>query len=116
MMKVCGSKKVSVIIPVYNGKKAIKRCMDSVLNQTYKNLEIIVIDDGSSDGSSEYLHTLYPNGEIQIITKANEGVAKTRNRGILMATGEYLAFVDQDDYLLPTYLEEYMKILLLSNY
>lgn len=102
-------KKVSVIVPVYNGKKSIKKCIDSILSQTYKNLEILVFDDGSSDGSSEYLRELYSSDEIKLISKGNEGVAKTRNRGIQMATGEYLTFVDQDDYLLPSYFEEYMK-------
>lgn len=105
-------KKVTFIIPVYNGKKRIKKCIDSVLNQTYKNIEIIVIDDGSKDGSYEFLQETYgeknlPN--LHFISKENEGVAKTRNKGILMAKGEYIAFVDQDDYLLETYLEEYMK-------
>lgn len=105
-------KKVSVIIPVYNGKKAIKRCVDSVLNQTYTNLEIILLDDGSKDGSSGYIHSLYGHLDeerLRLVTKENEGVAKTRNRGIQMAKGEYLSFVDQDDYLLPTYYEEYMQ-------
>lgn len=105
-------KKVTIIVPVYNGKKGIKRCIDSILNQTYGNLEIIVIDDGSTDDSFEYLRELYGNNniyDIKLISKDNEGVAKTRNRGIQMATGEYLSFVDQDDYLLPTYYEEYMQ-------
>ena len=105
-------KKVSVIIPVYNGKKGIKRCIDSILNQSYQNFEIIVLDDGSKDGSSDYIKSLYSNIDgtsLTVVTKENEGVAKTRNRGIQMATGEYVSFVDQDDYLLPTYYEEYMQ-------
>ena len=106
------SKKVSIIVPVYNGKKRIKNCIDSILNQTYKNIEIFIIDDGSSDGSYEYISELYADiktPEIKIIKKENEGVAKTRNGGILMSSGDYIAFIDQDDYLQPTYLEEYMQ-------
>lgn len=105
-------KKVTVIIPVYNGKKRIKRCIDSLLAQIYQNLEIIIIDDGSSDDSFEYIKELYADEKshtLQIISKENEGVAKTRNKGICMATGEYLSFVDQDDYLLPSYYDEYMQ-------
>lgn len=105
-------KKVSIIVPVYNGKKGIKRCIDSILNQSYQNFEIIILDDGSKDGSSEYIHLLYGELEdtiLKVVTKENEGVAKTRNKGIQMAQGEYVSFVDQDDYLLPTYYEEYMK-------
>lgn len=104
-------KKVTVVIPVYNGKKRIKKCIDSVLSQTYKNTEIIVFDDGSKDGSYEYLIETYSKTKpenLLFIKKENEGVAKTRNRGIQMASGEYIAFIDQDDYILPTYLEEYM--------
>lgn len=105
-------KKVSVIIPVYNGKKGIKKCIDSILMQTYNDLEIIVLDDGSTDGSYEYILSLYGNLDeknISLIKKENEGVAKTRNKGIQMSNGEYVSFVDQDDYLLPDYYEEYMK-------
>lgn len=104
-------KKVTIIIPVYNGKKRIKKCIESVLNQTYSNTEIIVIDDGSKDGSYEYLIEVYGKGrsdKLQFIRKENEGVAKTRNQGIQMATGEYVAFIDQDDYILPEYLNNYM--------
>lgn len=105
-------KKVTVIIPVYNGKKRIKKCIDSVLAQTYTNIEIFVFDDGSKDGSYEYLVEVYGDNKpanLQFVRKENEGVAKTRNRGIQMATGEYIAFIDQDDYILPNYLDEYMS-------
>ena len=92
---------VSVIIPVYNSMNYIKECVDSVVNQTYKNVEIILIDDGSSDGSYEYILKHYSNlSNIKIIThenRQNKGVTETRRLGVKNANGEYLAFLDSDD-------------------
>lgn len=92
--------KISVIIPVYNVEKYIKRCLDSVINQTYKNIEVILINDGSLDNSglicNEYAKK-YNN--IKVVHKENGGVSSARNLGIDNASGEYIAFVDPDDYI-----------------
>ena len=91
-------KLVSVIIPAYNIEDYIGRCLDSVLSQTYKNLEIIVIDDGSSDRTGEILDDYEKkNHRMKVIHKENGGVSSARNIGIDRANGDYIGFVDGDD-------------------
>lgn len=91
---------VSIIVPIYNKEKHLKRCIDSILNQTLKNIEIILVNDGSTDNSLEicknYART---DSRIKIINKKNEGVSKARNDGILASSGSYVGFVDADDYI-----------------
>lgn len=99
--------KVSVIIPNYNYAKYIARTIDSVLAQTYKNLEIIVIDDGSKDNSLEILEGY--GEQLKIIRQQNQGVSMARNNGAASASGEYVAFLDADDIWLPAKLEKQMK-------
>ena len=95
-------KKVSVIIPVYNTEKYLKRCVDSVINQTYSDLEIILIDDGSTDRSGiicdEYTSK---DNRVKVVHKKNEGQAIARNYALDIMTGEFVAFVDSDDYIKP---------------
>ncbi len=92
--------KVSIIVPVYNVEKYLKRCVDSLIEQSYKNLEIILVDDGSKDNSfsicKEYESK---DSRVRIFHKENEGLGLTRNYGIEKSTGEYITFVDSDDYL-----------------
>ena len=90
--------KFSVIIPVYNSEKYLKKCLDSLLNQTYNNLEIICINDGSTDSSLKYLKSI-KNKKLKIIDQENQGALIARNKGIECATGDYLAFVDSDDWV-----------------
>lgn len=91
--------KVSIIVPVYNCKKALNRCLDSLVNQTLSEIEILLIDDGSSDGSSEICQD-YSNRytNCKYYYQCNGGVSKARNKGIEEATGEYIIFSDSDDY------------------
>lgn len=92
--------KISVIVPVYNNQFFIKKCIDSILNQTLNEIEIILINDGSSDGTHEICEDIaQKNEKINYINKKNEGVSRTRNLGISLAKGEYIAFVDSDDYI-----------------
>ena len=94
--------KITVIIPVYNVEKYLRKCLDSVINQTYKNLEIICIDDGSPDNSGAILDEYAQiDSRIIVIHQENAGVSVARNRGLDIATGEYIAFVDSDDWLEP---------------
>ena len=88
---------ISVIIPVYNSGKYLNRCIESITNQTYQNLEIILIDDGSTDNSAEICDSYLPDTRFKVIHKANEGQAKARNIGLNIATGDFIAFVDSDD-------------------
>ena len=91
---------ISVIIPVYNVEQYLNRCVDSVINQTYKNLEIILIDDGSTDNSGKICdeYALKDN-RIKIVHKQNAGVSSARNEGLKIAKGDYVGFVDSDDYI-----------------
>ena len=94
--------KLSVIIPVYNGEKFLHKCLDSVINQTYKNLEIICIVDGATDSSADIIKEyMQKDNRIKLIEQQNQGVSKTRNKGIDIASGDYITFVDQDDYIEP---------------
>ena len=107
-------KKTSVIVPIYNAEKYIARCIDSILVQADKETELILINDGSTDKSEEIVKTyLEKNKEtIKYIKKENTGVADTRNIGIEQATGDYIIFVDSDDYIdknLFKNLEKYMN-------
>lgn len=91
---------VSVIIPIYNVQVYLDKCLLSVINQTYKNLEIILINDGSTDQSLNICEIYAKkDNRIRIINQANSGVSKARNKGLDLAKGDYIAFVDSDDYL-----------------
>ena len=93
-------KRVSVIIPVYNAAKTIGKCIDSILSQDMQKIEIILINDGSSDESESICrsyHKLHTDC-IQLVNQINTGPSTARNKGIDQSTGEYLAFVDADDY------------------
>ncbi|MDO4378753.1 MAG: glycosyltransferase family 2 protein [Erysipelotrichia bacterium] len=98
--------KISVIIPVYKVEKYLDRCIESVVGQTYKNLEIILIDDGSPDNCPKMCDDwAKKDNRIRVIHKENEGVSSARNYGIDIATGEYISFVDSDDIIHPKYYE-----------
>ena len=102
--------KVSIIIPIYNAKDYIERCLGSIFNQTYKNIEIIAINDGSKDNSLKILKKLsVNNNNLKIIDQKNAGVAKVRNRGIKEAKGKYIMFIDNDDYIDEDYVENYIN-------
>ena len=97
---------VSVIIPVYNIERHLRQCLDSVTGQTLTELEIICVDDGSTDGSPEILAEYAAgDGRFQIITQPNGGPGAARNAGMTRATGEYLIFLDSDDWFEPDFLE-----------
>ena len=98
--------KISVIIPVYNTERWLERCIESVLNQTYKNFELILVDDGSFDDSGKICdkYTLSDN-RVKTIHQENTGASVARNKGIESATGEYVIFVDSDDYIAEEMLE-----------
>ena len=89
--------KVSVILPVYNGEKYIKKCMESLISQTLKEIEIICVDDGSVDGTLEALKEYENLDNVTVITQENAGAGAARNKGISYAKGEYLSFLDADD-------------------
>lgn len=103
--------KFSIIIPVYNSEQYLKRCLDSVIAQTHTDFEIICVDDGSTDKSFDIL-TRYKLKEprLKVITQSNSGQGSARNRALGVAQGEYIYFLDSDDYIDSTLLEEALKI------
>lgn len=94
------NKLISVVVPIYNSEKYLTRCIESIINQTYSNLEILLIDDGSDDNSKEICEMYCSvDKRIKVYSNSNLGVARTRKFGIDIATGEYISFVDSDDWL-----------------
>lgn len=103
---------ISVIVPVYNTKQYLRSCLDSILNQTFSDLEILFIDDGSTDGSGELLDAFAAEDRrIRVIHKENGGVCSARNRGIEEAKGTWLSFIDSDDTLEPDLYETLMTLI-----
>ena len=98
--------KVSIIIPVYNVEKYIEECMESVVNQTLEEIEIIIVNDGTQDNSMKKIERFLSDDRIIIINKENAGASSARNLGIKLAEGEYISFVDSDDFIEKTMLED----------
>lgn len=100
---------ISVILPIYNEEKYLQRCLDTIAVQTYKDLEIIMIDDGSNDDSGKICDAMAENDHrFHSFHKKNAGVAAARNFALTQAHGEYVAFVDADDYIDPDYFKQLM--------
>ena len=107
---------ISVIVPIYNVEKYLERCVNSILNQTYKNIEIILVDDGSPDKCPQICDE-YKNmdSRVKVIHKENGGLSDARNYGLSIATGKYVSFVDSDDYIHEETYEKMIKALELQN-
>ena len=104
------NKKVSVIVTCYNLEGKIGRCLDTLLSQTYENLEILVVDDGSKDNSAAVIAGYaQKDSRVTLISQPNGGVSSARNHGLDLATGEYLLFIDGDDYVTDTYAQRFME-------
>lgn len=109
--------KLSVIVPAYNAEKYLERCLNSLLDQTYSNIEIIVVNDGSKDKTKEILDEYskkYSN--ILALHQENKGVSEARNNGLKMATGNYIGFLDCDDYIKPEMYEKLMSKIIQDDY
>ena len=100
--------KVSIIICVFNGEKTIKRCLNSILNQTHKNIEVIIINDGSTDNTQKIIES-YDDERIKLINQSNRGLSYSRNIGIKKAKAPYILFVDADDMVSSHLVEECLK-------
>lgn len=110
------SVKVSVIVPIYNVEKYIGKCILSIIEQTYKNIEIILVDDGSLDDSGNIADEYATrDNRIKVIHKANAGVSAARNSGLDAASGDFVCFSDGDDYVMPYYVEHLLKLCLTDN-
>ena len=103
---------ISVIIPVYNAEKYINKCIESILSQIYSEFEVILVDDGSTDSSPQICDKYGKEDDrIKVIHKKNEGVSIARSTGVSIAKGDYLAFVDSDDWVEPDYFEKLLNII-----
>lgn len=108
---------ISVIVPVYNVEEFLPRCLDSIIYNTFQDLEIICIDDGSTDGSLEILNNYREKDKrIKVYSKSNEGLSSARNEGIRHCTGDWVAFVDSDDWLHKEYFSTLLTIQNSKNY
>lgn len=103
------TEKISVIVPVYNVEKYLVRCVDSIVNQTYENLEIILVDDGSPDASGSICDS-FTDPRIRVIHKENGGLSSARNAGLDIATGDYIGFIDSDDWIAPDMYETMLRM------
>lgn len=103
--------KVSIIMTVYNGARFLREAIESCLAQSYANLELIIIDDGSNDTSLEIINSFKDDRIVLLINESNKGQSYSRNRGIKESTGEYIAIMDADDVAYPYRLEEQVKFL-----
>lgn len=106
---------VSIIIPIYNSEKNIKKCLESIINQTYTNLEIILIDDGSTDNSIEVCQE-YKDDRIKVYKEKNSGPSTARNLGLKQCNGNYIVFVDSDDYIEKNMIEIMLKEIKSDDY
>lgn len=106
------NEKISIIIPIYNVQAYLQRCLNTVCSQSYKNLEIILVDDGSTDNCLQICEELAENDDrIIVIHQTNQGVSVARNTGLDAATGDYIGFVDPDDYIHPEMYERLFSLL-----
>ena len=107
---------ISVIVPVYNVQEYLKKCIDSIIKQTYKNIEIILVDDGSTDNSGKICDEYKKiDKRIKVIHKENKGLSDARNVGIDIATGKYVTFIDSDDFVSDIYIEYMYSIMKKTN-
>ncbi len=108
--------KISVIVPVYNVEKYLERCVESIFKQTYKNIEIILVDDGSTDNSGKICDKFLKKDErVKVIHKENGGLSDARNAGLEILSGKYIMFVDSDDWISPAMVEKMYRVLKLYN-
>lgn len=108
--------KISIIVPVYNTEKYVQFCLESLIKQTYKQLEILVINDGSTDNSKLICDKIaQQDNRIKVLTKNNGGLSDARNYGLINATGDYIGFVDSDDYVSENLYEELLTGILQKN-
>lgn len=103
--------KLSIIIPVYNTEKYLQRCFDSVISQSYKDFEVIVVDDGSTDHSSQIIEEYTVKYGFISVFQSNRGVGAARNKGVSFAKGDYITFIDSDDFIYPDYCSYLLEIM-----
>ena len=110
------NRKVSLIVPAYNVEEYIKKCITSIENQTYQNYELIIIDDGSTDGTTDIIKEVSAcNSKIKVLNGGHKGVSNARNMGLDCVKGDYVTFVDSDDFICENYIENLVNWLEAEN-
>lgn len=108
--------KLSIVVPCYNAEQILPKCIDSILHQTYQNIEVCLVDDGSTDGSSEKCDEYAKKDKrVVVIHQKNGGICNARNAALKIARGEYIGFSDHDDEYLPGLLEDNYKLCITQN-
>lgn len=108
--------KISVIVPIYKVEKYLRKCINSILNQTYPYLEVILVNDGSPDGCGEICENYaLQDDRVKVVHKENGGLSDARNNGLLIATGEYISFIDSDDYIDQKFYEVLLNLILTND-
>lgn len=110
-MKIVNSM-ISVIVPIYNVSPYLAKCLDSIKNQTYKDFEVLMVDDGSTDNSAEIAKEYLTDSRYKLYSQSNSGQGAARNKGLDNASGEYVCFIDSDDYISPEYLDSLYNLLI----
>ena len=106
-----GNKLVSIVVPVYNPGEYLVKCVESIINQTYRNLEIILVDDGSADGSGEKCQAYaLQDTRVKVIHQSNQGVVSAKTNGVRASKGDLIGYVDSDDYIEEDYIEQLVKL------
>ena len=109
--------KVSVAVAIYNVEKYLSKCLDSIINQSYENLEIICVDDGSTDSSVDIINNyILKDKRIKLVKQENKGLSCARNAGLDAATGDYIYFIDGDDIIVPDYIQSFVDLLKVKSY
>lgn len=108
--------KVSIIVPVYNSEKYLKKCLNSLINQTFKDIEIVLVNDGSTDNSLNIINDYLIDSRVKLFNKKNGGQASARNLGLKKATGDYIMFIDSDDYVNLDMVMEMHNFIISDNY
>ena len=106
---------ISIIVPVYNVEKYLNKCVDSILAQTYTNIEVILVDDGATDTSGSICDTYKKDSRVKVVHKENGGLSDARNAGIEASTGEYLVFIDSDDFIDSKMIETLYNAIVTTN-
>lgn len=106
-----GDVKISIVVAIYNVKQYLDKCIESIVNQNYRNIQIILVNDGSTDGSDEICKKYLDDKRVTFVNKTNNGLSSTRNEGLKHVKGEYFFFVDGDDYIEPNACENIIRII-----
>ena len=108
---------ISIIVPIYNVEKYLSRCIDSIINQKYTNIEIILVDDGSTDSCYKICNDYRKSDDrIRVIHKKNGGLSDARNVGVKQSTGKYICFIDSDDYIIILYHQKVIYLVVIFIY